>query len=101
MTNYLIAYDISADRLREQVAVLLQQHGCRRVQKSVFLAPQFSAKELRALQADLRQLASGKLGPEESVIGIPLSPRQLTDCLWEGYSPGLSSAQDDRLHLLV
>lgn len=101
MTNYLITYDISSDPLRDKAAVLLQQHGCLRVQKSVFLAPKFSAKELRALRAALRRLLGGKLGPEESIIGVPVSPQQLEGSLWEGHSPGLTGALDDKLHLLV
>jgi CRISPR-associated protein Cas2 len=101
MTNYLIAYDISSDALRDKAATLLQQHGCRRVQKSVFLAPQFDIKELRALKAALRGLLGGKLAPGESLIGIPLSPQQLADCLWEGSASSLSTDQDDALHLLI
>lgn len=101
MTNYLITYDISSDPLRDKVSVLLKQHGCLRVQKSVFLAPKFSAKELRALKAALHRLLGGKLGPEESIIGLQVSSQQLEGGLWEGQSPGLDNALDDSLHLLI
>lgn len=101
MTNYLITYDISSDALRDKTAVILKQHGCLRVQKSVFLAPKFTAREQRALKAALHRLLAGNLGPDESVIAVPVSSQQLEGSLWEGQSPGLSGALDDKLHLLV
>ena len=101
MTSYIISYDIGDDRLREKVAAFLQREGCSRVQKSVFFAPQFRIKELRALQAGLHALVNGKLAENDSVISVPVAKKYLSGLLWEGESPGLEGALKDRFHILI
>lgn len=101
MTSYIISYDIGDDRLREKVAALLQREGCARVQKSVFFAPKFAIKELRALQAGLHALTNGKLEGGDSVLCVPVARKHLPGLLWEGESPGLESSLKDRFHILI
>ena len=101
MTSYIISYDIGDDRLRDKVAALLQREGCTRVQKSVFFAPQFAIKELRALQAGLHALANGKLEENDSILCVPVSRQHLPGLLWEGESPGLEGSLKDRFHILI
>ncbi|MCO6487866.1 MAG: CRISPR-associated endonuclease Cas2 [Phaeodactylibacter sp.] len=101
MTSYIISYDIAADRLRDKVAALLQREGCTRVQKSVFFAPKFAIKELRALQAALHALVNGKLEENDSILCVPVLNKHLPTLLWEGASPGLEDTLKDRFHILI
>ena len=101
MSSYFISYDIADDRLREKIAALLQREGCTRVQKSVFFAPKFAIKELRALQAGLHALANGKLEDNDSILCVPVTQKHLPGLLWEGESPGLESSLKDRIHILI
>jgi len=84
MTNYLISYDISDDRLRTRAAKLLERRGCKRLQKSVFFAPRYSARELRDLRAELRQLLKQGKVETDSVLCVPVSQKLLEQLLWEG-----------------
>lgn len=101
MTSYFLCYDIAEDALREKLAKLLLQKGCRRAQKSVFFAPNYSAKELAALKQAVHRLLAGRLGPEESVLCVPVTKSRLASLLIEGESPGLQRSLTDDLHLLV
>lgn len=42
--HYVICYDLENDRLRGKAVKLLERHGCSRVQKSVFAAPELEKK---------------------------------------------------------
>jgi CRISPR-associated protein Cas2 len=101
MTSYYISYDISQDRLRDKLAKLLQQKGCRRVQKSVFFVPGFSAKELKDLKYSVSQCIGGHLAAQDSVLCIPVTRSRLADLVWEGQSAGLQRSLNDDLHLLI
>ena len=71
--HYVICYDLESDRLRGKVAKALQKHGCNRVQKSVFVAADMSAKHLERLSSALKKLlASGTAAAQDSVLVIPL-----------------------------
>jgi CRISPR-associated endonuclease Cas2 len=60
MANLFISYDITNDRLRTKTAKILERHGCKRVQKSVFYAARFEAAEVRKLRAELARQVGGK-----------------------------------------
>ena len=70
--HYIICYDIENDRLRGKTAKILARHGCNRVQKSVFVAPELLKKHLLRLQADLQRLLAGHLSAGDSVLLVPL-----------------------------
>ena len=71
--HYVICYDLENDRLRGRVAKLLQKHGCNRVQKSVFVAADMSARHLEQLKtAVTTALSRGVSAPMDSVLFIPL-----------------------------
>lgn len=80
--HYVIAYDIADDRLRARVAKTLARRGCWRLQKSVFLAPDFSPDELAALRAALRQLLLARHDPADSVLCLPIERDLLADNFW-------------------
>lgn len=84
MTNYLISYDISDDRLRTRAAKLLERRGCKRLQKSVFFAPRYSIRELRELRTELRQILQQGQVDTDSILCIPVSQKLLGKLLWEG-----------------
>lgn len=101
MTSYFISYDISQDRLRDKLAKLLMQKGCKRVQKSVFFVPSYSAKELKDLKVNVAKCLKGNLDPQDSVLCIPVTQSRLPDLVWEGQSPGLQRSLNDDLHWLI
>lgn len=70
--HYIISYDIAADRLRGRVAKLLERHGCRRMQRSVFAAPRFSGKQMTALKSGLHRLLGNSLEPEDSLFIVSI-----------------------------
>lgn len=85
MTNYLISYDISDNRLRTKIAKILKANACRRLQKSVFLTPAFKQAEIQSLEAKLRQiLTTGKATATDSILCWPASDLQLSKMLWAG-----------------
>jgi CRISPR-associated protein Cas2 len=90
--DYFISYDISDDRQRDKTARMLGEQGCKRVQKSVFLAPGFSAVEIRKLQ----QLLAGRIVPmlagEDSILCIPVEKDWVDGLVWHGKNEGLARA---------
>ena len=78
--HYVICYDLENDRLRGKAVKLLERHGCSRVQKSVFAAPELGKKDLVRLQLALRQcFARHPLSPGDSVYIIPLREENAAD----------------------
>jgi CRISPR-associated endonuclease Cas2 len=85
MTNYLISYDITDDKLRTKIAKTLKAKACRRLQKSLFLAPAFKQAEIRALERVLNQiLQSTRRTDSDSILCWPASDPQLASMLWAG-----------------
>ncbi len=71
--HYVICYDIESDQLRDRAVKTLEKNGCRRLQKSVFVAPHMTKKELVRLQLMLRQVFERRpLKPGDSVYIVPL-----------------------------
>ena len=71
--HYVICYDLESDRLREKTVKLLQRNGCSRVQKSVFVAADMTAKQVAALKTGLDQLwKAGQRSPQDSLLIMPL-----------------------------
>lgn len=92
MTNYLISYDISSDRLRNKVAKMLERHGCKRVQKSVFFAPEYTPAELRRLRADLSKIMTAATGGDDSILCVPVLKQYVYEVIWEGENKSLQAA---------
>ena len=102
MSTYFICYDISDDKLRHQLVLLLQQKGCIRVQKSVFLAHAFKKKELKLLKIAVEKLINNVLRQGESILCLAVAPQRLKEVLWEGEAENLNrSLNDDDTHLLI
>ena len=80
--HYLISYDIADDRLRTRAVKVLARHGCRRLQKSVFLARDFSPEELQRLRAELLPLLQTRADPADSLLCLPIERDLLRDNFW-------------------
>lgn len=93
MTTYLISYDISVDKLRLKVSKLLERKGLYRVQKSVFVAPHFSPKEIRLLRQEVDDLMK-MADLTDSVLCVPLTRSQFVNFWW--HSPFPSPSFDEK-----
>lgn len=100
MTNYLISYDISQDKLRNKIVKILERRGCVRVQKSVFLAPRYQTAELKRLQAEMVLALKARASPDDSVLCVPLNKGTLEEGIWHGDNPDLQKALQ-KLHTML
>lgn len=87
--TYLICYDISNDRQRLQISKRLEKAGCLRIQKSVFIAPNFDARQLQILRGSIQRLAI-QLSADESILVVPIEKDNTHDITWIGDSLKIS-----------
>jgi CRISPR-associated protein Cas2 len=99
--TYLICYDIVDDRLRTRLANRLDNAGCVRLQKSVFMAPDFDARRLRILRGGILKLLPPTLLPHESVVVIPIEKNNLTDICWAGDTDNIKTLLKKGLFTLL
>jgi CRISPR-associated protein Cas2 len=99
--TYLICYDIADDRLRTRLAKRLDSAGCLRLQKSVFLAPNFDARRLQILRGAIKKLLSTTLSEDESVVAIPIEKDNLSDIVWVGNVEAFEAMLQKRLFTLL
>lgn len=92
MNNYLISYDISDNRLRLKASKLLERKGCVRLQKSVFLAPNYHLKELQTLRHELAFALRLQAGSEDSLLCVAIGKIDPKDMIWQGDNPVLQEA---------
>ena len=86
--NYLVSYDIHDNKLRLKLAKLLLRNGCERIQKSVFLAPEYNNRDALLIKQDIEHLVQGVLGPNDSIWMLPLQQQQLLNAkLWGQKNP--------------
>jgi CRISPR-associated endonuclease Cas2 len=76
--TYLICYDISDDALRSRLAKRLERAGCVRLQKSVFIVPNFDARRLGILRGALLKILQEPLALSESVLLVPIERDNLS-----------------------
>ena len=86
--NFFICYDISDDKRRLRLSKLLERDGCKRVQKSVFVAPDFERGEMLRLKTKIEKLLNiqyiENTSPDDSVMYIPLDSDAVKDVVWQG-----------------
>lgn len=86
--NFFICYDISDDKRRLRLSKLLLRSGCERVQKSVFVAPDFDRTEMLRLKNKVERLLNvlhtEGVSPNDSVLYIPLENDAVSDVIWQG-----------------
>lgn len=69
--TFLVLYDIENDKVRHQVARYLKQHGCIRIQKSVFMASQPHSR-FQKIMNDLKEIQSFYEN-NDSIILVPIN----------------------------
>ena len=103
MSHYLISYDISNDRLRTKLANLLLQHGCERLQRSVFLAAHMALEDLNRLKEAVYSLflqyTDQLIRP--SVLCFPLKNRRTAQLVWAGDVGELQKKLEEVYFLIV
>ncbi|MCS7035353.1 MAG: CRISPR-associated endonuclease Cas2 [Saprospiraceae bacterium] len=99
--HYVITYDIEDDRLRTKTAKVLQRHGCARVQKSVFVAPNLEKKHLALLQNALQRLLNKRIQPTDSLLIIPLRDDLAAEIAIIGHNNVLTELEPKPLKILL
>ncbi len=92
--KYFICYDISSDAWRDKTARLLEAAGCHRVQKSVFVAVDFSPKEFNLLRQKFDKKLAPHLLPGDSVLCLPVENDLALAVSWHGTNLGLLKAME-------
>ncbi len=86
--NFFICYDISDDKRRLHLSKLLLRTGCKRTQKSVFVAIGFERKEMLSLKNKIDKLLNTiyteGASAADSLLYIPLDNDAVKDVLWQG-----------------
>jgi CRISPR-associated endonuclease Cas2 len=86
--NFFICYDISDDKRRLHLSKLLLRTGCRRVQKSVFVAIDFERKEMLLLKTKVDKLLTVQytegVAATDSLMYIPLDNDAVAGVVWQG-----------------
>jgi CRISPR-associated protein Cas2 len=86
--NFFVCYDITDDKRRLRLSKLLLREGCQRVQKSVFIAPDFERVEMLRLKNKVEKLLNVQItegvSPDDSVLYIPLDNDAVNDVVWQG-----------------
>ena len=85
--HYFITYDITEDKLRRRVALLMQQQAATRVQKSVWLLQNRTAKQINSLQHTLNKMLTRHTDlctPTDSILCIPVQSDRIDELVWVG-----------------
>jgi CRISPR-associated endonuclease Cas2 len=86
--NYILSYDITSDKLRNQVSKQLTTLGCFRLQKSVFIGANFSVKEINALKSKIFKTFASKLKEDnDSFLCLPITKTQKKAMWWQASNP--------------
>jgi len=99
--TYLISYDIMADKLRTNIAKVLKRNGCQRLQKSVFIAPNYDSKKLSKTKQQLEKLLIEPLTGDESIIFVPIEADNIHQIVWAGNGEALKKIVEVKLFRLI
>lgn len=69
--TYLVMYDITSDKVRNQIAKYLERQGCIRIQKSVFIA-RSEARNFQEICDTLNEVNS-YYDNEDSILLVPVN----------------------------
>ncbi|AFM02523.1 CRISPR-associated endoribonuclease Cas2 [Bernardetia litoralis DSM 6794] len=96
--TYLILYDISEDRIRTHISKHLEERGCRRVQKSVFMA-KMSIEKYHEIRDYLQQIQD-EYENDDTILFIPISQQVLRETYMIGNNIPFLDAVDDKKVLI-
>lgn len=72
---FFVMYDIESDKVRRYVAKYLEQKGCTRVQRSIFLAD-LEPSAYQSIRQDLTEVQAA-YDNNDSILVVPISTEQL------------------------
>ncbi len=72
---FFVMYDIESDKVRRYIAKYLEQKGCTRVQRSIFLAD-LEPTAYQAIRQDLTEVQAA-YDNNDSILVVPISTEQL------------------------
>ncbi|MEZ4885636.1 MAG: CRISPR-associated endonuclease Cas2 [Chitinophagales bacterium] len=98
--NYFISYDIGKDKLRLKVSKTLERFGCKRVQYSVFFAPDFAPKEIERLRDALVKVMKGVGEQTDSVLCMAVEEKYMGKLHWVGENVGVKKSLEKPLNKL-
>lgn len=99
--NYFISYDIQGDKLRSKIAKFLLRNACERIQKSVFLAPNYSTKEFNLFLDALTLLLKNNIQEKDTLLIFPSQRQQLVSAISFGDKTSLDAFLADEFYFLV
>jgi CRISPR-associated endonuclease Cas2 len=97
---HLISYDITNNKLRRRIMLLLKHKGCVRLQYSVWLTPHYGAKKRAAFKAmlDTLLLRYTDLGMvSDSILCVPIEGDAVADIVWLGSRQPLNTLLKPKL----
>lgn len=97
---HLISYDITDNKLRRRIVLLLKHKGCVRLQYSVWLTPQYGTKKLAAFKIMLHNLLQRytDLGePSDSILCVPIEGDAIADIVLVGARDSLNTLLNPKL----
>jgi CRISPR-associated protein Cas2 len=101
--HYILSYDISSNKLRTALAKLLLKSGCERIQKSVFLAPNFEPEQMLKLKKEVGLFlqTNHSYVSSDSIVCFPIKNTDIADMVWNGETKELRRIMEVVLYLLV
>ncbi|WP_027003394.1 CRISPR-associated endonuclease Cas2 [Hugenholtzia roseola] len=92
--RYLILYDITQDRTRTHIAKYLEEKGCQRIQKSVFLA-QSSVSIFTEIQTYLESLQE-EFQKNDTILLIPIGKKSVEQARLIGTNEAFTEKVKDK-----
>lgn len=96
--TYLILYDISEDRIRTHISKHLEERGCRRFQKSIFLA-KTSIEKYHEIKDYLQQIQD-EYDNDDTILFIPISKQILKNTYMIGNNTAFLDSVEDKKILI-
>ena len=90
--TYLIMYDITENKVRTAIAKYLLQHGCIRIQKSVYMAKSEN-KHFQEIHDTLKEVNS-YYNNEDSIILVPINASDVRSMKLIGKNINISTVTD-------
>ncbi len=95
---YLILYDISEDRIRTHISKYLEERGCRRVQKSIFMA-KTNIEKYHEIKDYLQQIQD-EYENEDTILFMPISKQTLKNTYMIGNNIAFLDSIENRKILI-
>jgi CRISPR-associated endonuclease Cas2 len=103
MSHFIISYDISSTALRTKIGRMLEREGCSRIQKSVFIAPNFEEDDLEKLKIKIHSLLRdvNLSSQTDSIVCFPIRKKDISEMVWDGSTDDLKKIMEKLLFLMI